>query len=597
MAEFHFLRPYWLLALLLLAWLGWLLSRSRAGPGAWQQVCDAHLLPYLLVTRPDGASRLPLGLLGLGWLLAVLALAGPTWSKQPQPILQTRHARVIVMDLSRSMLAPDVKPSRLVRARFKVADILQRSREGQTGLVIFAGEAFVVVPLTQDADTIAAVLPVLEPALMPVQGSRTDLGLHKAGELLRQAGFHSGEILLVTDGSNGQLALDAARELRSQGLRISVLAVGTEQGAPLPLAGGGFLRDASGAIVVPRMQAAELRELADAGGGCYAALSADNSDLDQLLADDSAAWGKEVQHSEQETAGWREEGPWLVVLLMPLAALAFRRGWLLLLVVLVPPPCQASGWADLWQRRDQQATQALQQGDFERAAQLGDPMQRGIAEYRQGRYAQAAAAFAQATGADAHYNRGNALAQLGRYREALAAYDAALAAEPAMEDARFNRVVVEALLRQQASSAPATQQQPGKENRADAQPDPARSSQQTDPPIDNPSAAGQPSPGQGPTSAQSAGAGLQTAAAGSHPGEQGKSVGQQEAVAAEGNDSTLQQGLAETQDDLRRHEEQQLLERWLRRIPDDPGGLWRRKFQYQYQLGGGRAHADHEQSW
>ncbi len=448
-AEFHFLRPVWLWALLPLGLLWYLLHRSRADAGAWKNACDAHLLPYLLVVHSSTARRLPLWLLGLGWLVAVLALAGPTGSRQTQPVLQSLRARVIVLSLSPSMLAPDVKPSRLVRARFKIADILHRNQEGQTGLVVFGGAAFVVAPLTQDTDTIAATLPVLEPALLPAQGNRVELGLDKAVELLQQAGFQRGEILLLADAGNGPTALEAAHKLRAQGFRLDLLAVGSEQGAPIPLANGGFLRDAAGNLIVPRLEAAALRDLAQAGGGNYAVLSADNSDLEQVLAE-PAPWDRQFQHSDRETAQWREEGPWLLLLLLPLAALAFRRGWLLLwLVLLLPPPSKALDWADVWQRRDQQAAHALQTGDFERAARLGDAMQRGIAEYRQERYEQAVDAFAQAGGADAHYNRGNALAQLGHYQEALAAYDAALAADPTMEDARFNRALIEEMLRRQ----------------------------------------------------------------------------------------------------------------------------------------------------
>ncbi len=582
--EFHFLRPAWLWALLPLGLLWYRLHRSRTNAGAWKNACDAHLLPYLLVVHSGTARLLPLRLLGLGWLVAVLALAGPTWSRQSQPVLQSLQARVIVLSLSPSMLVPDVKPSRLVRARFKVTDILHRSQEGQTGLVVFGGAAFVVVPLTQDTDTIAAVLPVLESALLPVQGNRVELGLGKAMELLQQAGFQRGDILLLADAGNGPATLEAARNLRAQGFRLSVLAVGSEQGAPIPLANGGFLRDAAGSIVAPRLEAADLRELAQAGGGNYAVLSADNSDLEQVLAD-PAPWDQQFQRSDRETAQWREEGPWLLLLLLPLAALAFRRGWLLLCcVLLLPQPSKALDWADFWQRRDQQAAHALQAGDFDRAARLGDAMQRGIAEYRQGRYEPAVDAFAQAGGADAHYNQGNALAQLGRYQEALAAYDAALAAEPAMEDARFNRALIEELLRRQAQAGRQSQQGETRSTPS-ANADRSRHAAGTQSTARQSTATtgqapmGSSQPQDKPPSAKSSN--RQPATGGEEPNPQ--------AIIDPAGGGMFSSGMPRQSTDeeaLHHSEEQQTLQQWLRRIPDDPGGLWRRKFLYQYRFKG-----------
>lgn len=351
LAEFHFLRPWWLLALLPLALLLRRIRWLRGTDHAWLKACDAHLLPYLLLHHPGGAGWLAVGLLGLGWLLAVLALAGPTWSKQPQPVFHRLDGRVIVLDLSPSMLAEDLKPSRLSRARFKIADILRRSEEGQTGLVAFAGDAFVVSPLTQDADTITALLPALDPAIMPVPGSRTELGLRKAADLLKQAGFTQGAILLVADGSSGQRALAAARTLVKEGFRVSVLAVGSAEGAPIPRPGGGFVEDRSGNLVVSQLDSAALRELAAAGAGHYAELRTDNTDLDWLLSQDTLLTTMNVEREQRETALWREQGSWLVLLLLPVAALAFRRGWLLGLLLPLCLLTVPDSWAQEVQAR------------------------------------------------------------------------------------------------------------------------------------------------------------------------------------------------------------------------------------------------------
>jgi len=447
--QFHFLQPLWFWTLLPLAVLVWRLRQPAGSDNAWRHVVDARLLPHLLVNPDSTNSHLPIRLLAISWLLTVVALADPVWEKQPQPVYRSQAARVVVLDLSRSMLTPDLKPSRLVRARYKVADILRRSDEGQTGLVVFAGDAFAVSPLTSDSDTIQSLLEPLEPLLMPTQGSRADLGLLKAGDLLRQAGIRRGNILLIADGYSDRRSIDAARKLKQQGYRVSVLGVGTTEGAPLPDGERGYVRDTSGAVVVPKLNSDAMRKLAAAGGGRYATISGGESDIDYLLSDSGIQPGSEVEKSDQQTDIWQSRGPWLVLLMLPLAALVFRRGWLLGLVVMLagtlsaPQPAMASVWDDLWQRRDQQAYRSLQAGQLEQAEQLAEnPLRRGTAEYRAGKFDKALQDFSAAEGVDANYNRGNALARLGRYEDAIAAYEQVLKELPGMSDAAHNKAEV-----------------------------------------------------------------------------------------------------------------------------------------------------------
>jgi Ca-activated chloride channel family protein len=443
--QFHFLQPLWLLMLLPLAVLLWLARRGSLQGNPWRRILDPELQPLLLERHAGHGAQLPLWLLALGWLLAVLALANPTWERQPHPLLQAGGSRVIVLDLSRSMLAADQRPTRLLRARFKVEDLLALEDGGQTGLVVFAGDAFTVSPLTRDAETIRAQLQVLEPAIMPVQGSRADLGLAQARELLEQAGVAEGQVILIADGAEGTAAVEAARGLREAGHRVSVLGIGTTEGAPLP---GGR----AGQPQMVRLDTEALAAIAAAGGGRYVPLSADSRDIRHLVA--GAGHADELAETEElQSLKWKEQGPLLAALLLPLAALAFRRGWLLGVLLgvglAVPPqPVMALSWDDAWQRRDQLAARALEQGDYATAGQLAsDPLRRGAAAYRQGDYVQALEAFRAADGADAAYNQGNALARLGQYQDAIAAYDTALEAQPDMEDALFNKAAVETLLR------------------------------------------------------------------------------------------------------------------------------------------------------
>jgi Ca-activated chloride channel family protein len=196
---FHFLRPYWLIALIPLAIIIMLLWKQARIGSYWRQVVEQHLLTDLLVGTAKRRQIWPFALLALAWLIAIFALAGPTWSKRPQPVYQQQNAKVIVFDLSTSMLTQDIQPTRLKRAKYKVRDILNQYSQGQTGMVVFSRAAFVGLPLTTDTHTIATLVPQLRPQIMPVQGSRIAAGLGKAKQLLQQARMRSGHIILITD--------------------------------------------------------------------------------------------------------------------------------------------------------------------------------------------------------------------------------------------------------------------------------------------------------------------------------------------------------------------------------------------------------------
>lgn len=627
--HFHFLQPAWFWALLPLALLVWRVRHPASSDSVWRRVVDARLLPHLLVRPGSHSSNLPVWLLAAGWLLAVIALADPVWEKQPQPVYRSQAARVVVLDLSNSMRTPDLKPSRLVRARYKVADILRRSDEGQTGLVVFAGDAFTVSPLTSDSDTIQSLLEPLEPALMPTQGSRADLGLLKAGELMRQAGIRRGDILLIADGYSDKRAIDTARELKKRGYRVSVLGVGTAKGAPLPDGQRGYVRDASDNIVMPKLDTKAMQKLAAAGGGRYAAISGSETDIDDLLSTSGVQPGSKIEASDQQTDIWQSRGPWLVLLMLPLAALVFRRGWLLGIVVMLagtvgaPQPAMASVWDDLWQRRDQQAHRSLQAGQPEQAEQLAeDPLRRGTAAYRAGKFDRALQDFSAVDGTDADYNRGNALARLGRYEEAIAAYEHALKQQPDMQDAAHNKAQVEKLLQQQQQ-----QQDPQNSDDGKSEQDASDSGQQGDQDSDSQSEENQGEDNRQQSSAtdsqqaesEQSDEGRDNQQAEAQQGEQQSENSEQkdsQQQAAQDDADSEQSGEARAGKDADQREneqesgdtqqaeaealdseQQQAAEQWLRRIPDDPGGLLRRKFLYQYRQRAEQSGNNESQQW
>jgi Ca-activated chloride channel family protein len=589
LADFHFLRPLWLFALVALPWLLLLWRRQRAAAEPWRQACDPHLLKHLLDASAGRQQRLPQVLFTIGYVLAVLAMSGPAFQQLPQTLARAESGLVIALDLSDRMRAADVKPDRLSRARFKIADLMKARREGQTALVAYAGDAFVVAPLTDDAGSLSDLLASLSPDTMPVGGQRAERAIALGRKLLRDAGFARGDVLIVTDAVDARAA-DAASEAARDGVRISVLGVGTAAGAPVALPQGGFAQDGDGNVLLPRLDEPSLRDLAAAGDGRYTVFTVDDSDLRTLALADAIDTDANLRPDERTQAEYRDEGPWLLLPLLPLAALAFRRGWLacLMLAMLLPVPrAQAFDLGALWKRDDQRAWDALQDEQAQRALELAkDPAIRGSAAYRAEDFAQAESAFGQQGDADAHYNRGNALAKAERFDEALAAYDEALKLAPDMDDAQANRQAIEDWMRQQEEQQKQQQQQPS-EGEGEQQPQEGEKSEEQgesgqDQPRESESQSSQQNQQSGEGEPQQEPGTPQDAAA-----EQAQQQAQQQF--AEQMEQALKDGEAKPEEgqaeaiDPREAEKQQAVEQWLRRVPDDPGGLLRRKFALEYQ--------------
>ncbi|HSR64492.1 MAG TPA: VWA domain-containing protein, partial [Xanthomonadaceae bacterium] len=441
----HWLRPAWLLALLALPLLAWAWARWRARRSAWQDLVDPRLLPHLLDT---GAGR-HRG--GLGWgllacALAVGALAGPSWQRSAQPLWRTRAPLVVALDLSGASLADDLPPSRLAQARAKIAQLLQARAGGQAGLVAYADDAYTVAPLTDDNANVALLLDALAPDIMPVDGSDAGRAIAWSARLLAQAGYAQGDILLLTDHADAPARSAAAQAARA-GYRVSVLGLGTSRGAAF--------RDRQGAIGQARLDAASLRALANAGDGTYTPLAAGIEDLGALGVLDPLQRGA-VSARGEDAMLWQDQGYWLLLPLLPLAAFAFRRGGVLaalLLCLWLPwqPARAAESW---WRRPDQQAHARLE---------------RGAQDYRRGDFDAAARAWRGLDDADATYNLGNALAKAGDYSGAIGAYDHALQLRPGMQDAIANREAVRRAMRRQPRKASASGGQAG-QGRAQPQP-------------------------------------------------------------------------------------------------------------------------------
>lgn len=565
---YTFSRPEWLLMLPPSLWLLWHLYQARPQNSPWYQLLPPHSQAFLLSGTTDQSHRRsPVLLLGLAWLLSLIALAGP--SQQASTEHRASHADplVVVLEMTPELYATDTLPTRLQQARYKLLDLLRLRQQAQTGIVVFAGSAHTLVPLSNDIATSQNLLEGLTPDLMPLPGHQADLGIQTALELLDRAQLGQGRLLLMTTRLTSQERNQIRQLLKDRPESLSILGVGTEQGAPILLKKEGhFQLDAQGNILVSRLDAQGLERFAQEHQGRYQTLSLDDRDLQKLNLLTHSALGENTQ----KTAGsdWQDQGHWLLLPLLAIAALGARKSWLFCLLplcILMPSPAQASEWSwqNLWQRPDQQAYQLLQQHQPEAAASLFEnPQWRGIAYYQAGFYTQATAAFAQLDTASAHYNRANALVLSGQLEAALNAYDQALEQQPDLIPARYNRKLVEHWLQasRDSSNSPALESLAGPTGEA----------------ITNPP----PSTAEGQNSRQDS-ADSDTSSTSQTQSQSTSTLlpfGLTEDLVNTPNPETLPHPLG-----TQSPQQQQNLEQWLRRIPDNPSELLRRKFLYEQQ--------------
>ena len=565
----HFIRPelLWLLPvvlpLILLAW------RKQSSGGDWAKAIDSELLPHLVASEGSSGSRLR----QLWWLalpLLVFGASGPSLERTELPVFEKSDALVIVLDLSRSMWATDTQPSRIRRARQKVMDVLDLRSEGVTGMVVFAGDAHVVTPLTDDTRTIENLLSALAPDIMPLPGSNATEALGLAASLLETSGLTNGSVLLITDGLPKLSTSQVSDLLKPVGAALSILIVGTETGAPIPLPDGGFLRDDSDQIVIPAVDKRMIQQIASNLDARSASVSVDSSDLTYLLSGTESSMTSD-DSLDRKTDTWVDLGYWLAIaaalLLLPL----FRRGALSALVFAVlltdADPAQANPLENFWSTPDQKGASALADGDPALAATLFEaPEWRGTAQYEAGNFKSSSTEFGKLESTDSLYNRGNALALAGDLKAAIESYDESLALSPERQDAITNRELVKSLLEQQE------QDQQGNDQDSD--------SDQSD--QDGESQDSESESAQQEQDSQSESQEGDSEPSDQQPSDQESQQNGDAEMTEDLSPSDLEEA---TQEQLARFdealEEQQALEQWLRRVPDDPGGLLRRKFRYQ----------------
>ncbi|WP_426177916.1 tetratricopeptide repeat protein [Pseudomonas sp. TWRC1-2] len=566
----HWFRPWCVVLLPLLGWLLWQLWHRQKRAGRWQIILPPAFHAVLLSGGNGRESKSPWVVLGIAWLLAVLALLGPSWQRVEQSSQKPADPLVVLLELTPEMLATDSPPNRLEQARRKLYDLLQVRADAPTAIVVYAGSAHTLVPLSDDLATSRNLLEALRPSIMPEPGHRADLAVEKAQGLLKQGGLGQGRLLLVGSSLSKQERQGIRLQLQgAQAPSLSILGIGSREGTPVTQESGEFLKDDQGAILVPRLDSPTLKAFASEMGGRYRAARLDDKDLRQLnLLDGPQNLRNDGQLLHLDA--WADQGYWLLLPLLLLAACAGRRGWLFCLPLLLmgaPQPSYAFDFQDLWLRPDQQGQYLLKKKrPAEAAEHFENPQWQGVALYEAGNYAEAIKRFALSNDAYSHYNRGNALAKSGELEAAIDAYEQALEAQPDLQPALKNKALVETLIQEKA------------------QPEPAKPAKKEDDETTQPGQTAQPgTSGQSATGGEQSPQGQGEAGTGdTQTGGTPKAGGNDVPGSELGDEHTTTPPLRPADANID-GEHRQALEQWLREIPDNPGELLRRKFWYEQQ--------------
>jgi Ca-activated chloride channel family protein len=549
------------------------------------------------------SQRKPFLIAWLTLLLLVVAAAGPSITKLPQPAFQLQRATVLVLDMSLSMLATDVKPDRVSQARFKALDFASQLGEGELALLTFAGDAYVISPLTPDHNNIKLLLPDLKPEIMPVQGSDVQSALTLAAQLLNQAGYPKGDIVLLTDGFSSSHFMQLRPMLDDFPHRISVLAVGTAEGAPIKLSSGELLKDQQGSIVIPQVPFTQLKELASLTGGVYVQNSFDLADVKALLALTPLEMADQNNPQSKLTGDeWQDAGVYVCWLLLPLALWLGKRTAILVIPVLLllPPPTEAFSWQDLFKSRQQQAQQAYQQQDYANAIEkFEQPIWQGNSAYRSGDFAAAEQFYRQDRTANGLFNLGNSLMQQQKYQEALDAYQQSAKQQPDLPGLQQNTELAKELLQKQqeqqsqegqsaqGDNQQSSEQQQSKDGQASEQQD-NQQSQEGDPQgqqSQNQDQQGQEQQNNGDQSTQQTNETDPNTAQKTEAAKKAEAKKQQitEAAAEESEKEAQQQKAITEAWPNATPEQSQQLDGLMRKVQDDPSLLLRNKMLQEYQ--------------
>ena len=495
LSAFHFLRPAWLLLAIFGALMPLLWRRSQDQQRRLRAIIAPHLLPYLLITPQDHQRLRPVHITAALLILGAVAAAGPTWEQDRPAFVENRAPLIIALDLSPSMDASDIQPTRLEAAKHKLHDLIARRSGARTALIAYAGSAHLVLPATDDPALLDSLIQALSSDLIERPGKNVAAVIEQAKRLL-DAENTPASLLLITDGAD-TTQLDALKQqLHGSALQVLVLAVGSTHGGIIRDASGQPRTDSTGRPALGSFDQAALKQLAAATDAPLGSLTLNDDDLDWI--EGHAQQHFQAASDELRELHWKDAGYWLCVPLLLLAWLTIRRGWsvnwsaaLLLAVGLSvqPAPAQANPLADAFFTPDQQGRWAFEHQHFPAAAALfEDPYWKGIAAYNAADFDLALASFAQLDTPQVYFYLGNIYVRRFKFDQAIAAYTQALALQPQFPEASANLALAQALLKDTDSAEQNTpevkpdqikfDQQPGKGHSKPVQTQQAASDQQ-----------------------------------------------------------------------------------------------------------------------
>lgn len=449
MANFTFLYPLWFLALIPLVVLVLIQRKNKNTTG----LIAPHIAKQLGMTQKTQGNGFTLGLV-LAWLCVTTALAGPSFGYKDSPSFQLSGARVLVMDMSRSVYATDVKPNRLTQEKYKAKDLLPYWKEGMTGLVAYGADSYLVSPLTEDSQTLNNLITNLSPEIMPYQGKGSNLlaAVAQSIEMMTKSGHQQGDIIVLTDGISNQQLDKVMSRVKGTKWRISLLGIGTKNGAPIELPSGQLLTDPSGKTVVATLDSDPLVTLAQATNGVAQLIQSDNSDIETIARLTKTPLEQVTQNSDTQVNSRANHGYWLLFPLVLFSLLCFRKGMFLALLLVLLPVDKSMASTDVSSHLlsdDYTAHQQFEQKDYKAASkQFKSKQWKGAAQYKAGDYKGAIESLTGLEDTQSQYNLANALAQNGQLEEAKEKYESLLKTNPDMKDAKKNLDIVNKALEQ-----------------------------------------------------------------------------------------------------------------------------------------------------
>ncbi len=444
---FHFLRPQVLWAFIPLAIVILLLLWGNREQKKWKHIIAPALRPYMFSKGSVTAIVLPLVLLVVSLSCMILALAGPTWKKRNIPGEKIPAVVMIALDLSKSMLAEDIQPSRLERAKLKIVDFLDANPRARAGLLAFAGTPHPVLPFTSDYSLIKHHAQSLYNWAMPVQGTNMGLAIQMMDTMMIRVQAPS-TILLMTDIIDNNEATMLADFINNSIHRMEILLFSTPQGAPIP-----GVKD-----VISKQDLAVVSNLQQNEKIHISTITLDKSDVEGIAERISKNLIFE-KDKDKDTKDWDDMGWIFLIPALIIMIFWFRKGWvvqwcLIPFIFISFTSCGVdSKHPDWWYTPDYQGQMWYNKGDYKQAAEhFEDNTHKAVAYYKAGDYHSAVELFAEDSTAAGRYNYGLALAKLGSYDDAVQAFQAAASLDPSLKQAAEKNIDATKLMKDEASS-------------------------------------------------------------------------------------------------------------------------------------------------